>query len=109
MMAFPQSIDDVTNEWLSEVLDGEERDFNVRFLEGGVLSDGFKVCDIGSDEDLPESLVLKLANQVEDRRALTAANGAYVKEIGFFQDLAPKIPLRTPLIYHLEDDGSADC
>ena len=91
-MAFPQSIDDVTNEWLSEVLDGEERDFNVRFLEGGVLSDGFKVCDIGSDEDLPESLVLKLANQVEDRRALTAANGAYLKEIGFSRTLLPRFP-----------------
>ena len=84
MMAFPQSIDDVTNEWLSEVLNGEVRDFNVRFLEGSVLSDAFKVYDIESDEDLPESLVLKLANQVEDRRALTVADGAYVKEIGFF-------------------------
>ena len=81
-MAFPQSIDDVTDEWLSEVLNGEVRDFNVRFLEGGVLSDAFKVYDIESDEDLPESLVLKLANQVEDRRALTAANGAYIKKIG---------------------------
>ena len=84
MMAFPQSIDDVTNEWLSEVLNGEVRDFNVRFLGGGVLSDAFEVYDIESDEDLRESLVLKLANQVDDRRALTVADGAYVKEIGFF-------------------------
>ena len=104
-MAFHQSIDDVTNEWLSEVLNGEVRDFNVRFLESNVLSDGFKVYDMESDGDLPESMVLKFANQAEDSRVLATSNGAYVTEIGFSRDLAPKIPLRTRVIYHLEDDG----
>ena len=90
MMAFPQSIDDVTNEWLSEVLNGEVRDFNVRFLESDALSDGFKVNDIESDGDLPESMVLKFANQAEDSRALATANGAYVTEIGFPGTLHPR-------------------
>jgi hypothetical protein len=109
MPSIPASIDDVTNEWMSEILGTEVTGFEVTFLEGGVLSDAFKVHDIGYGApagDLPDSVVMKLTNAVPERRAVAAQNGAYVREVRFFKELADEVPLKTPEIYALLDDGS---
>ncbi len=107
--AIPSSIDDVTKEWLSEILGAEVTGFEVTFLEGGVLSDAFKLHDITyrtPPEDLPSSVVVKITNAVAERRALAAQNRAYVREVRFFKELADEVPLRTPAVYALLDDGS---
>ena len=106
----PRTIDDVTNDWLSGVLKSEVTDYQVTFLEGGVLSDAYKLHNITYkvSTEAPASVVLKMANQVEDRRAYALSNNAYVKELRFFSDLADDVPLTTPIIYNITEDGSAD-
>jgi hypothetical protein len=109
MPPIPANIDDVTNEWLSGVLGAEVTSFNVTFLEGGVLSDAFKLHDIvhGSDPgDLPRSVVIKITNSKADQRAVAVQNRAYVREVRFFKDIADLMPLKTPEVYALLDDGS---
>ena len=40
---FPRKVDDITNAWLSQVLGGTVTGYATTFLEGGVLSDAFKL------------------------------------------------------------------
>ncbi len=109
--AVPHTIEDVNAEWLSSILDNDVTGYEVTFLEGGVLSDAYKIHDIKYNnpaDNAPSSLVLKIANVVEDRRAYALANRAYIKELRFFSQLADEVPLRTPHLYHIVDDGSPD-
>ena len=109
--AIPKSITDVTNSWLSEILGGEITGFDVTFLEGGVLSDAFKIHSIryADSSKLPTSVVLKITNAKEDQRAVAVNNKVYVREVRFFKELVDEVPLRTPIIYSVLDDGSDGC
>lgn len=106
---FPHSIEAITKPWLSDVLGAPVSGYNTTFLEGGVLSDAFKLHDItydGSYPDAPRSVVVKLAQAEQARRDSALAGNAYLKELNFFRYLAPEIPVRTPHVYALETDGS---
>jgi len=37
------------------------------------------------------------------------SNCAYVREIRFYKELADAVPLRTPIIYSVLEDGSESC
>ena len=59
-MGFPRTLADIDCAWLSEALGAEVVSFEHSFLEGGVLSDAFKLHDIRyADEstDAPPSAV----------------------------------------------------
>ncbi|MCH7744067.1 MAG: DUF1679 domain-containing protein [Proteobacteria bacterium] len=109
--AFPRNIDELSKEWLSESFGAEVTSYEVSFLEGGVLADAYKLHNIqysSAKAEAPASVVIKLANAVDERRAYAISNNAYVKEVKFFTDLADDIPLRTPIVYAIGDDGSRD-
>ena len=108
---FPKTIDELSVEWLTTILGGEVNGFDVSFLEGGVLSDAFRIHNItyaDSSAAGPASVVVKLANKVGDQRKSAIENRAYIKELKFFRELADKIPVRTPILYGAYDDGTAD-
>jgi len=107
---FPRTADAITTSWLSEVFDAPVTGFQTTFLEGGVLSDAFKLHDITYDgpcPDAPRSAVVKLAQAEQGRRESALAGNAYLKELNFFRYLAPEIPVRTPHTYAVHTDGSA--
>ncbi|MGI8925113.1 MAG: phosphotransferase [Tepidiformaceae bacterium] len=107
---FPRTIAEVTPAWLSQVLGAKVTSYEVAFLEGGVLSDAFKLHSItydGDQPDAPASVVLKMANQVKDRRDFALMSNAYTRELRFFQDLAKDVPLASPKVYGCFTDGSA--
>lgn len=108
---FPRTVDAIDNEWLSGVLGAEVTSFCIASFEGGVLSDTFKLHGIeyaGSAHVGPRSVVVKLPNAVPARRESAIASGAYAKELNFFRELADDVPIRTPKLYALASDGSAD-
>ena len=81
---FPRTVDAIDNEWLSEVLGAEVTRFSTENLEGGVLSDAFRLHDIayaGSADGAPPSVVVKLPNAIPARRESAVASGAYAKEL----------------------------
>ncbi len=110
-LAIPKSISEVTNAWLSDILGEEVTGFEVTFLEGGVLSDAFNIHNIEytDNSQLPQSVVLKITNAKQDQRAVALSNRAYMREVRFFKELVDEVPLRTPIIYSVLDDGSDDC
>jgi hypothetical protein len=68
---FPRTIDQVTPAWLSDILGAAVADYQVTFLEGGNLSDAFKVHRITYDPPVPSapaSLVLKFPHSVKASR-----------------------------------------
>ena len=106
---FPTCIGELTNEWLSTALGGQVTGYETTFLEGGVLSDAFKLHAITYAGDVggaPKSVVVKVANGVKDRRDFALLGNAYTKELRFFQELASEVPLRSPKLYACESDGS---
>ncbi len=106
---FPRKVDDLTNEWLSTVLGGTVTGYDIEFLEGGVLSDAFKLHAItyaGDAGDAPSSIVIKVANPIKERRDFALMGNAYNKELNFFKDLAKDVPIASPKLYGCFSDGS---
>lgn len=110
-MAIPQSIEEVTPAWLSDVLGREVVDCQTHYLEGGVIGDAFKVHDIKySDPSAgPSSVVVKLANVIPEKREYAVSNRIYVKEVNFYKHFAADLPLRAPEVYYLESDDDDNC
>jgi|RhiMethySRZTD1v2_1073278.scaffolds.fasta_scaffold155951_2 hypothetical protein len=109
-VGFPRKMEDITNEWLSTVLGGTVTGYKTVFLEGGVLSDAFKLYAITYNNDAggaPSSVVVKVANRVKELRDFALMGNAYNKEINFFQSLAQDVPITVPKVYGCFSDGSA--
>jgi hypothetical protein len=108
---FPRSADEFTNAWLSRVLGAPVAGFETCFLEGGVLSDAYKLQDIRYETPAPgapRSVVVKLSLQEQERRQAATGSNAYIKELNFFRQLAADLPLRTPRVFATFSDGSDD-
>ena len=107
---FPRKVDDITNEWLSTVLGGTVTGYAAEYLEGGVLSDAFKLYAItydGKSDVAPSSVVVKLASRVKDIRSFAVMGNAYTKELNFYQHLAKDVPINSPKVHGCFSDGSA--
>jgi len=108
-MDFPQTIDQVTPAWLSAILGAAVAGYKVKFLEGGNLSDAFRLHNISYASPAPSaptSLVLKFPHSLQASRENAISAGAYIKEARFFRDVAPTLALRTPKLYAVHTDGS---
>jgi hypothetical protein len=111
MIRIPRTADEIDAAWLSDALGARVSSFETEVLEGGVLADAFRVHRIRYASGAPEgppSAIVKLASRYEKRREMAIQNGAYVKEVGFFRELAGEMPLRSPTLYCAGTDGSAD-
>jgi hypothetical protein len=100
---------DITPAWLSTVLGRTVVGFEVDFLEGGVLSDAYKLRGIsyaGPADGAPSSLVVKIANKIKNLRNFGMMANAYNKELNFFRDLSADLPIRAPRLYGCGSDGS---
>jgi hypothetical protein len=108
-MEFPRSIEQVTPEWLTGILGAAVAGYEVKFLEGGNLSDAFRLHNISYASPAPSaptSLVVKFPHSLQASRENAISAGAYVKEARFFRDIAPTLALRTPKLYAVHTDGS---
>lgn len=106
---FPRTVDEISTEWLSEVLGVRVSGFEVMPLVGGLFSEVFRLHAIAYEGDAngaPPSVVVKVAHRNDDQRAMALGTNAYLKEMRFFEDLAPEVPLPTPRLYGSASDGS---
>lgn len=106
---FPRTIHEITPAWLSQVLGAPVTGYHTTFLEGGVLADACKLHTITYAQDAaqaPTSVVVKIANQVQERRDLALLGNAYSKELHFFMELAQDVPINVPKVYGCYTDGS---
>ena len=107
---FPASIDEVSADWLSDILNTEVRSFEAAFLPGGVLGDTHRLkLDLAPGPPTgPESVVIKQPTLIDDRRELAITNRFYLKELRFLQTATDGLPVNVPDVYAIAEDGSPD-
>jgi len=109
MQEIPHTVSDLTPEWLSERLGRAVAGFQITELDGGVMSDTFKLGLISYRDphsDAPTSLVVKIASSVPELRAFGMSVHIYNKELNFYRHLASNVPIRAPALYACGTDGS---
>jgi len=90
----------------SGVLDGGRvMDATLEPIGTGQMCDCVRI-DIHYDRrtDAPRSIVAKLPAADERSRATAKSLRSYENEVRFYQELAPKLPIRTPLAYYADID-----
>ena len=109
----PTTFDDVTTEWLSDVLSSDITSISSeRIGEGiGLMGDIHKV-DLtykGDKDDKPTSVVVKLPSTFEENREQGVALGMFEAEVRFYAELAGKTGTGLPEIYFSKiRSGTAD-
>lgn len=101
-------IGDLSPGWMCEALDlgSEIVDLNAEPIGTGQMADSFRVMLTGS-ESTPSSIVLKMQAADELARA-AGATGSYRSEVGFYNELAKTVSIRTPECFYAtgpDDDG----
>ncbi len=111
-MLIADTADALTPEWLtvaltsSGSLDGARVvDAEVRPLGTGQMCDSVRIGLTYDEADAgPASLVAKLPAADEGSRATAIAFRSYEKEVRFYQELAHRLPVRTPRVHHADID-----
>lgn len=109
MLDIPHAVSDLTPEWLSERLGCSVAGLHITALDGGVMSDTFKLGSItyrDPQADVPKSLVVKIASSVPELRTFGMAAHIYNKELNFYRHLAADVPVAIPVLYACGADGS---
>jgi hypothetical protein len=111
----PKRIDDVTDGWLSEVLEAEVSAHQRERIGIGVglMGDIYRLqLEYAGEPRVsagPSSVVVKLPSSHEDNRAQGVALGMFAAEVKFYNELAPRVSVGMPGI-HLAavDENGAD-
>ena len=107
MTTIPGSIDEVTPAWLSEVLRHDVTSIEVEQIGVGigVSSALYRVVLTGPEStDRPATVVVKLPALDEAAVFTSTMLRMYIREVGFFEELASMSPIRVPDHYHAEVD-----
>lgn len=80
---------------------------NVRCVLGWAGSEHTGSDPTGSepkDSERPSSVVVKLASSNEASRAAAEATRTYIREVGFYRDIADSVAIRIPKVHHVSED-----
>lgn len=105
--------DDVTPVWLSQALGhpGEIVDFDAVEIGTGQVGSNVRYSlqwGDGSPSDRPATVVGKFPAIDELSRRTGGETESYVREVGFYRDLQARTPLRTPTIFHFDENIEAN-
>lgn len=103
----PEVPEELTADWLSDALGWSIRavDRQVLGKGAGFLGDIVRLQLTSDDPAAPRTVIAKLPKKAN--RSTGEMLGVYEREILFFQDLAPKVPARTPRVYYSYFDRDA--
>ena len=107
MTTIPASIDEVTPAWLSEVMRADVTSVETEQIGVGigVSSALYRVRLTGPESQTrPETVVVKLPALDEAAVFTSTILRMYIREVGFFDELASASPIRVPERYHAEVD-----
>lgn len=102
--------------WLTEVLNRAGSPGVISTIEAGLVGTGqvgenvrcrLRWADGAQDPqetDRPQSVVIKLASSNETSRAAAKATNTYVREVGFYRDVAHSVAIRVPKAYHVSEN-----
>lgn len=103
-MTIPRVAEDLTPEWLSEVLGRRIAGVEVEPIGVGVGLVGslFRLHLAGAGE--PRTLVAKLSAPTEEGRFVATVINMYGREVGFYESLAERVTVAHPACFHAAHD-----
>jgi hypothetical protein len=108
MSAFPAHPDDITDDWWDAVLGRVPARWRWEPIGTGQVGDSVRfTLDFPGEAGV--TLAGKFAAADPTSRATAAMLGLYAKEVRFYRDLAPQLPVRTPrtLAADMAEDGAS--
>jgi hypothetical protein len=111
MTAFPAHPDDITDDWWGAVLGRVPKRWRWEAIGTGQVGDSVRFTLDFGDGAGPVTLAGKFAAADPTSRGTAAMLGLYAKEVRFYRDLAPQLPIRTPktLFADIAPDGASFC
>ena len=95
MSAFPAHPDDITDDWWNAVLGRVPDRWRWEPIGTGQVGDSVRfTLDFADEQGV--TLAGKFAAADPTSRMTAAMLGLYAKEVRFYRDLAPQLPIRTP-------------
>jgi len=111
MSAFPAHPDDITADWWGALLGRVPERWRWEAIGTGQVGDSVRfTLDFGDGAE-PVTLAGKFAAADPTSRATAAMLGLYAKEVRFYRELAPQLPVRTPQprFAAMAEDGGSFC
>ncbi|WDA42013.1 phosphotransferase [Erythrobacter sp. BLCC-B19] len=111
MDRFPAHPDDITDAWWERVLGRVPSRWRWEPIGTGQVGDSVRFTLDFAGEDAPMTLAGKFAAADPTSRGTAAMLGLYTKEVRFYRDLAPLLPIRTPRTHvaDIAEDGASFC
>jgi hypothetical protein len=111
MAAFPARPDEITSRWWGEVLGRVPASWRWEPIGTGQVGDSVRFTFEFADGAGPRTLAGKFAAADPTSRSTAAMLGLYAKEVRFYRELAPQLPIRTPetLFAEVAEDGASFC
>ncbi len=111
MAQFPAHPDEITDGWWAQVLGRVPEHWRWEPIGTGQVGDSVRFTFEFADGEGPRTLAGKFAAADPTSRGTAAMLGLYTKEVRFYRDLAPQLPIRTPetLFAAIADDGASFC
>ena len=108
MSAFPAHPDDITDDWWDAVLGRVPTRWRWEPIGTGQVGDSVRFT-LDFEDEAGVTLAGKFAAADPTSRATAAMLGLYAREVRFYRDLAPQLPVRTPrtLAAEMADDGAS--
>ena len=102
------SPDDITADWLSDVLGGDVRSVEARPIGDGHVSTTIRLTLVTDDPTIPSSIVAKVPAEDERSRLLAASVRSYEREVKLFRELAATVDIRMPHCHHADWDPATN-
>ena len=107
MGQFPAHPDEITHDWWARTIGRAPAEWRWEAIGTGQVGDSVRFHL--EFDDGPVTLAGKFAAADPTSRATAAMLGLYTKEVRFYREIAPQLPVRTPQIFAAEvaDDGAS--
>ena len=116
--SIPQSPEELTTDWLTAALrqGGHLKEARVTGFETGVVGQGVGFVGLlaritlqydRTEPSAPASVVGKFPSPNENSRQIATLFGLYEREVRFYRDLKPDVPLPSPAVYYAGMDIEA--
>ena len=109
MAQFPAHPDEITPDWWQAVLGRVPQTWRWEPIGTGQVGDSVRFHLDFADGEGPATLAGKFAAADPTSRGTAAMLGLYAKEVRFYRDIAPELPVRTPrtLAAEVAEDGAS--
>jgi len=104
-MNIPTHLNEIDEPWLAQVLQKSHQSITNVTVRSDQVRQGYgseiaRVSFVSGADNDPQRLIAKLLPQHESAADFIRTVKAFVRECAFYNDIAPKTPVRTPVVYY---------